>query len=66
MLTKSIGRLLYNGGSIVEADNLISRTITSYDIFVFLYLLYLYPGFYSYTEGATWKILALLTETLLI
>ena len=32
----------------------------------FLYLLYLYPGFYSYTEGATWKILDLLTETLLI
>ena len=26
----------------------------------------LYPGFYSYTEGATWKILDLLTETLLI
>ena len=24
------------------------------------------PGFYSYTEGATWKILDLLTETLLI
>ena len=31
-----------------------------------LYCLYLYPGFYSYTEGATWKILDLLTETLLI
>ena len=26
----------------------------------------LVPGFYSYTEGATWKILDLLTETLLI
>ena len=37
------------------------------DIFVFfLYLLHLYPRFYSYTEGATWKILDLLTETLLI
>ena len=34
--------------------------------FCILYLLYLYPGFYSYTEGATWKILDLLTETLLI
>ena len=33
---------------------------------IFLYLLHLYPGFYSYTEGATWKILDLLTETLLI
>ena len=32
----------------------------------FLYLFHLYPGFYSYTEGATWKILDLLTETLLI
>ena len=31
-----------------------------------MYCLYLYPGFYSYTEGATWKILDLLTETLLI
>ena len=31
-----------------------------------LYWLYLYSGFYSYTEGATWKILDLLTETLLI
>ena len=31
-----------------------------------LYCLYLYPGFYSYTEGATWKILDLLMETLLI
>ena len=31
-----------------------------------LYLLHLYPGFYSYTEEATWKILDLLTETLLI
>ena len=31
-----------------------------------LYLLHLYPGFYSYTEGATWKIRNLLTETLLI
>ena len=28
--------------------------------------LHLYPGFYSYTEGATWKILDLLLETLLI
>ena len=36
-------------------------------VFVFiLYLLHLYPGFYSYTEGATRKILDLLTETLLI
>ena len=34
--------------------------------FLYLYLLYLYPGFYSYAEGATWKILNLLTETLLI
>ena len=34
--------------------------------FVFLYLLHLYPGFNSYTEVATWKILDLLTETLLI
>ena len=33
---------------------------------IVLYCLYLYPGFYSYTEGATWKILDLLTETLLI
>ena len=32
----------------------------------FLYLLHLYPGFYSCTEGATWKILNLLSETLLI
>ena len=32
----------------------------------FLYLLHLFPGFYSYTEVATWKILDLLTETLLI
>ena len=31
-----------------------------------LYLLHLYRGFYSYTEGATWKIRDLLTETLLI
>ena len=23
---------------------------------VYLYLLHMYPGFYSYTEGATWKI----------
>ena len=28
---------------------------------IVLYCLYLYPGFYSYTEGATWKILDLLT-----
>ena len=33
---------------------------------LYLYLLYLYPGFYSYAEGATWKILDLLTETFLI
>ena len=33
---------------------------------VFCILLHLYPGFYSYIEGATWKILDLLTETLLI
>ena len=33
---------------------------------LYLYLLHLYPGFYSYAEGATWKILDLLTETLLI
>ena len=26
---------------------------------IVLYCLYLYPGFYSYTEGATWKILDL-------
>ena len=35
-------------------------------LYLYLYLLYLYPGFYSYAEGATWKILDLLTETLLI
>ena len=35
-------------------------------ICIVLYCLYLYPGFYSYTEGATWKILDLFTETLLI
>ena len=35
-------------------------------LYLYLYLLHLYPGFYSYTEGATWKILDLLTETLLI
>ena len=34
------------------------------EIFVFLYLLYMYPGFYSYTEGATCKILDLLLETI--
>ena len=34
--------------------------------FLYLYSLHLYPGFYSYTEGATWKILDLLTENLLI
>ena len=33
---------------------------------LYSYLLHLYPGFYSYTEGATCKILDLLTETLLI
>ena len=32
----------------------------------FCILLYLYPGFYSYAEWATGKILDLLTETLLI
>ena len=37
-----------------------------YFIFCILYLLHLYPGFCRYTEGATWKILDLLTETLLI
>ena len=36
------------------------------DLGVLLYLLHLYPGFYSYTEGATWKIPDLLMETLLI
>ena len=35
-------------------------------LYLYLYLLYQYPGFYSYTEGATWKILDLLTETFLI
>ena len=39
---------------------------TSFNIYVFFYLLHLYPGFNSYTKGATWKILDLLTETLLI
>ena len=34
--------------------------------FCILYLLYLYPGFYSYAKGATWKILDLLRETLVI
>ena len=35
--------------------------------FVFVFVTpVLYPGFNSYTEGATWKILDLLTETLLI
>ena len=33
---------------------------------LYLYLLHLYPGFYCNTEGATPKILDLLTETLLI
>ena len=36
------------------------------NLYLYLYLLHLYPGFYSHTEGATWKILDLLTETLLI
>ena len=35
-------------------------------LYLYLYLIHLYPGFYSYNEGATWKILDLLTETLLI
>ena len=38
----------------------------SFRIRVVLYWLYMDPGFYSYTEGAIWKILDLLTETLLI
>ena len=33
---------------------------------LYLYSLHLYPDFYSYTEGAIWKILDLLMETLLI
>ena len=40
--------------------------VTVADSYIVLYCLYLYPGFYSYTEEATWKILDLLTETLLI
>ena len=33
---------------------------------LYLYLLHLYPGFYSFTEGATWTILDILTETLFV
>ena len=47
------------GGSLLASD-VIQAT------YLYLYLLHLYPDFYSYTEGATWKILDLLTETLLI
>ena len=32
--------------------------------YLYLYFLHVYPGYYSYTEGATWKILDLSTETL--
>ena len=46
--------------------NLRKLRLAIYLAYLYLYLLHLYPGFYSYTEGATWKILDLLTETLLI
>ena len=56
----SISWLMYIAGILLDAlDGAIGYCIV-------LYCLYLYPGFYSYTEGATWKILDLLTETLLI
>ena len=38
---------------------------TDWDILTSITLHNLYPGFYSYTEGATWKILDLLPETIL-
>ena len=36
------------------------------DVMCILCLLHLYPGFYSYTDGVTWTILDLITETLLM
>ena len=62
-------------GQMLPNANATSETFLYHDflfpaflfVFCILYLLHLYPGFYScYTEGATWKILDLLTENLLI
>ena len=45
---------------------LCASTPESFDVnVIFLYLLHLYPGFYSYPEGATWKIRDRFKETLL-
>ena len=49
-----------------EKEGILDQKLSCKDNLYVLYSLYLYLGFYSYTEGATWKILALLTETLLI
>ena len=57
---RQLGTNLYQGFMAQLKDALTRLKV------LYLYLLHLYPGFYSYTEGATWKILDLLTETLLI
>ena len=55
-----------NAPTSVGLKVLAPKTSRERAVFAFCILLYLYPGFYSYTEGATWKILALIKETLLI
>ena len=52
--------------TLLPHDFAFAKTRNEIKFYLYLYLLHLYPGFYSYTEGATWKILDLLTETLLI
>ena len=54
-------RVLYSNSTInLEFITIYIHKLIAVSLIV-LYCLYLYPGFYSYTEGATWKILAFKT-----
>ena len=48
---------IYLGRCRPNCTHLKCVNFSHFSILYFLYLLYLCPGFYSYTEGASWKIL---------
>ena len=41
----------------VQLRDVVDMDISKMNLYLYLYLLRLYPGCYSYTEGATWKVL---------
>ena len=54
----------YKGHTVVQMATKVA--MATMVLYLYSYLLHLHPGFNSYTERATWKILDLSTETLLI